>query len=259
MERSRIGSRGSYHDGIIHGTFRTESIDKARYSRTLLSDSDINTVNRVTLVVFGFLVDDSVQGNGGLSCLAVSDDELTLTATDRNHGINGLDTCLERFVHRLTEDYARRLALQRHLYLLAPDFPETVNRITQRVNDTAQHFFAYTDGSDTSGPLHRHAFLDFVSRSEKHGTYIIHLKVHHDTHHTTLELKQFACLSIGQAIYSGHTVADLKHGTDLFKFNGQICRFELFEQHVRNLAWFYIVLIHNKLLSLPRRHVHSFR
>ena len=55
------------------------------------------------------------------------------------------------------------------------------------------------------------------------------------------------------------TLEDLKHGTDLFKFNGQICRFELFEQHVRNLAWFYIVLIHNKLLSLPRRHVHSFR
>jgi len=43
-----------------------------------------------------FLVDDRVDRDGGLPCLAVADDELPLSAPDRDHPVDGLDARLQR-------------------------------------------------------------------------------------------------------------------------------------------------------------------
>ena len=44
------------------------------------------------------LVDDRVQGDSGLTRLTVTNDELTLTTTDRNHRVDSLQASLQRLM-----------------------------------------------------------------------------------------------------------------------------------------------------------------
>jgi hypothetical protein len=64
--------------------------------RVLLADGDVDALHALTL-----LVEDRVDGDGGLARLAVADDQLALAAADRRHGVDGLDAGLQRLAHRL--------------------------------------------------------------------------------------------------------------------------------------------------------------
>ena len=75
------------------------------------------------------LVDDRIHGDGGLAGLTVSDDQLTLSPSDRNHGVDGLDAGLQRLVDGLPVDNARRFTLQRHLATLTANLALAINRI----------------------------------------------------------------------------------------------------------------------------------
>ena len=59
----------------------------------LLTNGHVDTFN-----AGAFLVDDGVDGNSGLTGLTVTDDQLALTATDRHHGIDGLQAGLHRLI-----------------------------------------------------------------------------------------------------------------------------------------------------------------
>ena len=67
----------------------------------LLADSDVDTLNAGV-----FLVNDGVDRDRGLAGLTVTDDQLTLATTDRNHGVDGLEARHHRLVNRLAFDYA---------------------------------------------------------------------------------------------------------------------------------------------------------
>ena len=56
--------------------------------------------------VLALLVDDRVDGDGGLAGLAVADDELALAAADGDHRVDGLDAGLQRLLDRLALDDA---------------------------------------------------------------------------------------------------------------------------------------------------------
>jgi hypothetical protein len=56
-------------------------------SRTLLANGDVNTVERllvVSLLIDFLLIDDGINGNGGLASLSVSNDEFTLASSNWN-------------------------------------------------------------------------------------------------------------------------------------------------------------------------------
>jgi len=48
------------------------------------------------------LIDNRIDGNGGLAGLPVADDQLTLSAANGDHGVDGLNASLQGFAHRLT-------------------------------------------------------------------------------------------------------------------------------------------------------------
>ena len=62
------------------------------------------TVSIVTYIVESLLIDDSINGNSSFSSLTITNDQLTLAATNGDKGINGLETCLHRFVDRFTSN-----------------------------------------------------------------------------------------------------------------------------------------------------------
>lgn len=65
----------------------------------LLSNGDVNAVQLLLLVISlvePLLVDDGVDGQGSLSSLTISNDQLTLSTTDGYKGVDGLDTCMDK-------------------------------------------------------------------------------------------------------------------------------------------------------------------
>jgi len=245
LHSSRVGSRGSHHDGIVHGTLFTQGVHDAGHRRTFLTDGHIDTVHRISGFKVRTLVDDGIDGDGGLTRLTVADNQLTLSATDRNHRIDGLQTRLQRFGYRLTEDNSRRLALQRHFAELAANLTASVQRHAQRVDDTSQHGFAHVDGSDMLGTLYNHPLLNLVGRTQEHGSHIVLLQIHHRSHDTVFKLQQLVGFRITQTVNTCHTIAHLKYGTYFVEFQRVVNPLQLLEQHLGNFAGFYCIFWHS--------------
>ncbi len=156
--RRRVGCVGSHNDCIWHRSVSLEGMYDRSHCRGLLSDCYIDAIYRLSLLVIFLLVDDGVDRDCGLAHLTVADDELALSAADWNHGVDSLDTGLQRLVHRLTEDHARSLALERKKNPLAVDRPFAVDRLAEHVDHTAQQTFAHRNGSNFSRASNRHVF-----------------------------------------------------------------------------------------------------
>ena len=60
-----------------------------------------------------------------------------------------------------------------------------------------------------------HSFLDLISRTQKHGTYIILLKVHDNSHHIVVEFQEFTCLCVEQTINTDYSITDLENLSNL--------------------------------------------
>ena len=158
---------------------------------SLLTDGYINTVHRVSGQEILTLVDDGIDGNGGLTYLTVADNQLTLSATYGHHGINSLDTCLQRLVYRLTKDYSGSLPVERQRYRVAGNRTGSVDRIAQCIDDTAYKSVAYGNRCDFPGTAHSHVLLDSIAvGTHQDDSDIALFKVHGHTAHTVFKLDQ---------------------------------------------------------------------
>ena len=240
LQRSGVTCRSSHHHRVIHCFVLFQGIYNVGNGRTFLTDSHINAINRIARFVVGTLVNDGIQGNSRFTRLTVANEQLTLSATDRNHRIDSLQTRLQRLVNRLTEDHSRCLALQRHLIKLTADASFTVERFAQRVNNASQHAFTNHDRSNSAGTFHRKALLNLISRTEQHGTHVILFQVHHNGFNAVVELQKFVSLSVIQSVNTCHTVTHLQHGTYFIELHASLNAFELFAQHIRDLTYSYI-------------------
>src|SRR5438445_13312966 len=107
LQRSRLRGRGGDHDGVVHRPGVGEGLHHLCDRRALLPDTAINAND-----VAALLIDDGVQNDGGLTGLTVSDDELALSAADRDHRIDCFDTGLQRLANWLAVQHARRDLLE---------------------------------------------------------------------------------------------------------------------------------------------------
>ena len=111
--------------------------DKGCNGTSLLTDGHIDTIDRFACLIEALLVDDGIHGDSGLTRLTVADDKLTLATADGNHRVNGLQTCLQRFLNGLTVNHTRGLAVERHLKSVAQiNIALAVNGLSQRIDDT---------------------------------------------------------------------------------------------------------------------------
>jgi hypothetical protein len=90
-ERSEVlkgsGVRGGSgnNNGVLQGVVLLEGLDELSDSRSLKTDSDVDTVELLLLVgsvVPLLLVEDGVNGNGGFTSLSITNDELSLSSTN---------------------------------------------------------------------------------------------------------------------------------------------------------------------------------
>ena len=89
LQRCYIRCCSGNDDGVIHSLVVAQSLHELCYCGLLLTYSYIDTDNILSL-----LVNDSIDSDSCFTCLPVSDDQLTLSLTDRYNGVDCLDTCL---------------------------------------------------------------------------------------------------------------------------------------------------------------------
>ena len=78
-----------------------QSLDQVGNSGSLLSDGDVDAEELlvgVSTVEVGLLVDDGVDSDGCLSGLSITNDQLTLSSSDRHESVDGLESSLHRLV-----------------------------------------------------------------------------------------------------------------------------------------------------------------
>jgi hypothetical protein len=105
LKGSGLGGGGGDNGGVLHGVVLLEGLDELGDGGALLSNGDVDTVELLLLVgavVPAGLVKHGVESDGSLSSLTVTNDQLTLTTADGNHGVDRLETSLDGLTDGLT-------------------------------------------------------------------------------------------------------------------------------------------------------------
>jgi hypothetical protein len=142
LQRSGLRGSSSNNDGVLQGVVLLKGLDKLSDGGTLLTDGNVDTVELLGLIgggVDALLVKDGVKSNGSLTSLTITNNQLTLTTTNGNHGVDGLETSLDRLVDGTTRQDTRGLELSTRLGL-GVERTLAINWVTKSVNDTAQKF-----------------------------------------------------------------------------------------------------------------------
>src|SRR5690606_7787300 len=139
----------------------------------------------------------------------VTDHQLTLSTSNRNHGINGLYPCLKWFVHGLSINYTWCFALQGHLVSFANNGSFSIDRGSQCIYHTANNSFTYIDGCNAFCSLYRSAFHNLFGWAQQYDTYVVFFQVQDNALHAAIELHQLTILCIGKSIDTGNTVTYL--------------------------------------------------
>ena len=205
-----------------------------------MADGDVGRVDGTEVLITGFqadlvdlgLVDDRIDRDGGLAGSAVTNDELTLAATDRDHGIDGHDAGEERLVDRLTGDDAGSDALDR-VSFFGLDGAFAVHGITEGVNRATEQRFADGNGKQVAGGEHLVAFAKFGDITEDHATDFVFLKIEGDADGATGELDHLVIHDVREAVDFGDAVGDGADGAGVLfdRLIGKVgdLGFDLFE------------------------------
>ena len=186
-----------------------ERLDDGRHGRFFLTHGDVHANDAVA-----FLVDDGIDGDGGLAGLAVADDQFALASPDRDHRVNGFDAGLHGYVHRLSAGDAGGLPLQRQA-VFRLDHPFAVQRIAQRIDHSPEQGFAHRHAQQLTRTPNLIAFLNAQIVAQDHRADRILIEVEHLPRRAVLELQQFAGHGVAQSVDLHDAVAHLQHSADL--------------------------------------------
>ena len=172
------GGRGN-DDGVLHRVILLKSLDELSDGGTLLADSNIDTVELLVLVlavVPPLLVEDGVDGDGGLAGLTVTDDKLTLATTDGHHGVDRLDTRHHGLVDGATGENAGSLE-GRTATLSGLNGTLAIDGVTEGVDDTAKEVGADRNVDDLASTPDGIALLDETIVTEDGDTDVVGFQV----------------------------------------------------------------------------------
>src|SRR5690606_6132391 len=180
-----------------------ELLANLRHGRCLLTDSDVDAHH-----VLALLVDDRIDRNRGLTGLAVADDKFTLSAADRHHRIDRLQSGLKRFFNGLAIDDTGSDTLDR-IVCVRNDLALAVDRVSESVNDAADHRIPDRNAHNAACSLNFVAFFYLLEITEKNAADVVFFEVECEAANSVRELEQFAGHDLLKAVDLGDTVADL--------------------------------------------------
>jgi hypothetical protein len=172
LQGSSLGSGSGNDDRVLEGIVVLKGLRKLSDSRSLLSNGDVDTVELLLLItttVDALLVQNSVNGNGGLTCLTVTNDKLSLTTANGNKSIHSLETSLHGFVDRATGKDTRSLEVG-PATLLGVDGSTAIDGVTKGIDDTAKKLGSDRNVDNGTGTLDSLTLLDKTIVTEQYNT-----------------------------------------------------------------------------------------
>ena len=212
LQRCKVTRRRNHDGRIGHGTIFFQSLYNIGNGRCLLADCHINTFYVLTL-----LVNDRINRDCRLSCLTVTDNQLTLSSADRHHGINCLNTCLQRCVNALSGNNAARHTLNSAVCGRL-NGSLAVYGLSERIDNTSQHGIANGNLNHSSGRLDSIAFTDIFCTAQKYHADVILFQIQHHAVYIPGELKKLALHGIFQTMYTRNSIRHLDDSTYICHF-----------------------------------------
>src|SRR5262249_30736942 len=227
--------------------------------RTLLADGAVDADQ-----VFAFRVDDRVEGDRGLAGLAVPDDQLALTAADRDHRVDRLDTGGHRLTHGLALDHARSDALDRQEFF-GIDRAFVVDGLAESIHDAADQRFTNGHGHDATGALGLVAFFDLGVVAHEHCADLVFFQVHGDAGDVVSEVDHLAGHDLVEPVDAGDAVAERDDGADLVDLHLRFVVLDLLADELCDFVCLNSCHLYSSLrrgrrgiLLLRERGLHSF-
>ena len=195
LEGSGIGGGSSDDNRVFHAISVVEKAHNVGNSGSLLSNGDVDAVKRlgvVTSLEDGLLVNNSVDGDSGLTGLSITNDQFTLASANGHERVDRLETSLHRFVHGFSRNNTWGFQLDSSTFV-SDDRASAINGVTKRVNNSAEHTLSNGDINDRSCSLDNITFLDFSVKSNKERLLdTTHLKLTAKFRHAFIVLKILA-------------------------------------------------------------------
>ena len=205
LKRRRLCGRRCDDDRVLERVVLRELLHHLSNRALLLPDGDVDA-----LYVLALLVDDRVDRDCSLTRLAIANDQLSLTTTNRHHGVDGLDARRERFVHRLARYDARGLEFNLSGFG-GVDGTLAVDRVAESVDHAAKHGFADRYFDDAASALDDVAFLDLARLAHDGDTDVVFFKVEHHAAKAVAEFDELACECIVEAVHTGDPITSGQH------------------------------------------------
>ena len=228
----RLGAGGRRDDDRVRErAVLRELLDHVLDRGLLLADRHINADDLLGILGIAaacvLLADEGVDDDRGLARLAIPNDQLTLAAPDRNHGVDGLDAGLDRLLHGLALHHVRRAPLGRH-ELVDRDRGEPVHRAAERVDHAADERLAHGHGDDAPRGADRVPFLDPRVRSQQNRSDAVLLEVERDTKDIVPEVQELRHHAALEAVDARDAVAHAQNGAHVFDASLTFVALDLF-------------------------------
>ncbi len=243
LEGRRLAGGGGDDGGVLQGAEAPELLDHLGHGALLLADGHVEALH-----VEALLVDDGVEGHGGLAGLAVADDQLALAAADGDHGVDGLDAGLHRLLDGLAGDDAWGLQLDAAA-VGGLDGALAVDGVPEGVDHAAEERLAHRDLHDALGAPDHVALLDAGGIAEEGDADVVVLEVEGEPGDASGELDQLAGHHPFEAVHAGDTVAHGEHRAGLDDRGGLV---EVLDVLLDDLADLFGSKLHRRLSSSSR-------
>src|SRR5699024_2600761 len=220
FETCRIRGRSGHDGGVFQGTFALEAAADRGDGRCFLANGNVDTTYllvRIPRFPVGFLVQNGVDTDSGLTGLAVTDDQLALATTDRNHRVDGLHAGLEWFVNRLPLGHAWCLEFK-FTACFGLNWPQVVNWLTNWVYYTTHVCVTDRYGQYVAGAVHFHAFANALEVTQDNDTDFTGVEVLCKSGNAIVETQQFVCHHGRKTFDAGNSVGCVRDVTNLDTF-----------------------------------------
>ena len=221
QELERGGIRGSSSDdgSVSHGAVSVEHLDNVGNSGSLLTNSDVDAVEFLDLIVEVegmLLVNDGVDSNGSFSSLSITNNQFSLASSNWHQGIDGLESGLHGLVHRLSWDDTWGFEFD-SLSVVGLDWSSSIDGGSERVDNSSKHIHTNGNIDNRSSSLDNITLLDLSIVTQHDNTDVVSLQVESHTLNTGAELHHFSCLDLHESEHSGNTISNRDDSSEFFQ------------------------------------------
>src|SRR5262249_4514385 len=227
VRRDVLHCRGSrrrriHDDRVCHRIEVFKRLLDLGYRRFLLADRNIDANQVGALRIY-----DRIDRNRSLTGLTIADYQLSLSAPDGHHRIDGLQPGHHRFANRLAIHDARRDALKRTVLSTRVDRTTPVKFSTERIHYAPDQLVAAWNRHDSLCSPYLVAFLDLLVSTKQHGSNLVLFEVQGDSRNLVRKIQQLAGHDSLEAVYLGDAVACLNHSPNFGDLNSRAVALDL--------------------------------